>query len=129
MKNLIAILTVLVVIGFVQPAHGRVQVFVNDFGGWLIANPGKTRLIDFETLPDASPSSAGVPIIGMGGIRTWQDAVEFLLAGATAVAVGTALFIDPTTPVQIIDGLAAYLADRNLAGPAELTGRLRVGAT
>jgi len=72
---------------------------------------------------------AAVPIIGMGGIRTWQDAVEFLLAGATAVAVGTALFIDPTTPVQIIDGLAAYLADRNLAGPAELTGRLRVGAT
>ena len=38
---------------------------------------------------------ANIPIIGMGGMQTWQDAVEFLLAGATAIAVGTALFVDP----------------------------------
>src|SRR3954447_10458595 len=51
--------------------------------------------------------SAGVPIIGMGGVQTWQDAVEFLLAGSAAVAVGTALFVDPATPNKICDGLAA----------------------
>src|SRR5207237_2038374 len=52
---------------------------------------------------------AGVPIIGMGGVQTWQDAVEFLLAGASAVAVGTALFVDPATPNKVCDGLAEYL--------------------
>src|ERR1041384_5364177 len=52
----------------------------------------------------------GIPIIGMGGIQRWQDAVEFLLAGATGLAVGTALFLDPNIPVQILDGLSAYLA-------------------
>ena len=69
---------------------------------------------------------AGVPIIGMGGVRTWRDAVEFLLAGATAVAIGTSLFVDPTTPLTIRDGLVRYLADRGLSGPGELIGTVRV---
>ena len=69
---------------------------------------------------------AGVPIIGMGGVRTWRDAVEFLLAGATAVAIGTSLFVDPTTPLTIRDGLVRYLADRGLSGPGELIGKVRV---
>src|SRR5438270_5842307 len=53
--------------------------------------------------------SAGVPIVGMGGVQYWQDAVEFLLAGATAVAIGTALFVDPATPNKICQGLARYM--------------------
>jgi dihydroorotate dehydrogenase (NAD+) catalytic subunit len=65
-----------------------------------------------------------VPIIGMGGIQTWQDAVEFFLAGASAVAVGTALFIDPATPVKIADGLTTYLAQKNLSNVRELVGKL-----
>jgi len=65
---------------------------------------------------------AGVPIIGIGGIRDWRDAVEFMLAGATAVSVGTALYVDPTTPIRIIDGLAAYLARRGLRSVSELVG-------
>lgn len=68
---------------------------------------------------------AGVPIIGIGGISRWQDAVEFLLAGATAVSVGTALYVDPTTPIKIIDGLGAYLNNRGLASVRELIGALR----
>jgi dihydroorotate dehydrogenase (NAD+) catalytic subunit len=68
---------------------------------------------------------ANVPIIGMGGIRDWRDAVEFLLAGATAVAVGTALFIDPAIPLQICDGLAAYLNRRNLTSVSDLIGQLK----
>lgn len=50
-----------------------------------------------------------VPIIGMGGITTWQDAVEFILAGASAVAVGTANFVNPMAPIEIIEGLRTYL--------------------
>ena len=68
---------------------------------------------------------ADVPIIGMGGIRTWRDAVEFLLAGATALAVGTALFVDPAAPIDILDGLKRYLAERNLTSPADLIGKVR----
>lgn len=68
---------------------------------------------------------AGVPIIGMGGIETWSDAVQFLLAGATALAVGTALFVDPTTPIRIRDGLAEYLQRKGLTRVQDLIGRLR----
>ncbi len=67
---------------------------------------------------------AGVPIIGMGGVSTWRDAVEFFLAGATAIAVGTALFVDPRTPLFICDGLTDYLRNRNLTSIRDLIGRL-----
>ena len=72
----------------------------------------------------AAAREANVPIIGMGGIATWRDAVEFLLAGATAVAVGTALFIDPRSPLHVCDGLADYLTNRGLSSVRELIGRL-----
>lgn len=68
---------------------------------------------------------ANVPIIGMGGICDWRDAVEFLLAGATAVAVGTALFVDPRTPLFICDGLRAYLRRKGLSAVRALIGQLR----
>jgi dihydroorotate dehydrogenase (NAD+) catalytic subunit len=67
----------------------------------------------------------GIPIIAMGGITNWRDAVEFLLAGATALAIGTALFVDPRTPVQICEGLSSYLAQRGLKSVRELIGQLR----
>lgn len=69
--------------------------------------------------------SANIPLIGMGGIRTWSDAVEFILAGATAVGIGTALFIDPTTPVKVLEGVEAYLRRHRLKSVSELIGRLR----
>ncbi len=69
-------------------------------------------------------AKANVPLIGMGGICNWRDAVEFMLAGATAVAVGTALFVDPNTPRRICDGLTAYLDRRGLASVRELIGQL-----
>ena len=68
---------------------------------------------------------ARVPIIGMGGICAWRDAVEFFLAGATAIAVGTALFVDPRTPLHICEGLGRYLSDRGLASIRELIGQLK----
>ena len=65
-----------------------------------------------------------VPVIGMGGIRSWQDAVEFFLAGASAVAVGTANFTDPAVTMKIADGLENYLRSRNLSNISELVGKV-----
>jgi dihydroorotate dehydrogenase (NAD+) catalytic subunit len=69
---------------------------------------------------------AGVPIIAMGGIQYWQDAVEFLLCGASGLAVGTALFVDPATPVQILEGLRAYLSRHGCKSIAEIRGGLEM---
>ncbi len=63
-----------------------------------------------------------IPILGGGGILNTTDALEFILAGATAVTVGTANFVDPLTPLKIIAGLEQYLAAGNIASIAELTG-------
>lgn len=68
---------------------------------------------------------ANVPIIGMGGIQNWRDAVEFMLAGSTAVGVGTALFADPTTPIHVIEGIEAYLQRHGMKSATELIGALR----
>ncbi len=65
-----------------------------------------------------------VPIIGMGGIRSWQDAVEFFLAGASAVAVGTANFTDPSITMKIADGLENYLQSRKLKNISEIVGKI-----
>ena len=70
--------------------------------------------------------SAGVPIIGMGGIQYWQDAVEFILAGASAVAIGTALFVDPNTAVTIGDGLIKYMEKMKVGRLSELVGALEL---
>lgn len=69
---------------------------------------------------------ANVPIIGMGGVQTWQDAAEFILAGSSAVAIGTALFVDPSTPNKICEGLAGYMEKQGVTELSELTGQLQV---
>lgn len=66
------------------------------------------------------------PIMGVGGISTGEDAVEFLLAGAWAVQVGTAMLVNPSAPVEIARGILAYLRAKGIASPADLRGRLRV---
>lgn len=63
-----------------------------------------------------------LPIIGMGGISTWQDAVEFMLAGASAVSVGTANFVNPLAPLEIIDGLAEYCRQNGFTAVREIVG-------
>jgi dihydroorotate dehydrogenase (NAD+) catalytic subunit len=66
----------------------------------------------------------GIPILGLGGIRTASDAVEFIIAGATAVAVGTANFVEPNCTIKIIDGLKRYCIGHNITSLKELTGSL-----
>ena len=67
-----------------------------------------------------------VPVIGMGGISTPEDAIEFLLAGATAVGVGTAIFTDPVVLVRIVDGIDAYLERHGHRSVTEIIGAVRV---
>ena len=67
-----------------------------------------------------------VPVMGVGGISTGLDAVEFMLAGAWAVQVGTAMLIDPGAPLEIAGGILEYLRDKGFESPADLRGRLRV---
>ena len=66
-----------------------------------------------------------IPIIGMGGIRSAADAVEFFLAGASAVAVGTANFLEPSITMKIADDLEIYLRGRGLKNIRELIGKLK----
>jgi dihydroorotate dehydrogenase (NAD+) catalytic subunit len=65
-----------------------------------------------------------VPIIGIGGITDAESAVEFLLAGAAAVQVGTANYYNPHATIEVAEGLAGYLARRGMTSPAELRGRV-----
>ncbi len=66
-----------------------------------------------------------IPVIGLGGIMNATDAIEFMLAGATAVQVGTAIFKDPFIPVKIVDGILEYLEKHNIQSASELTGALK----
>jgi len=66
-----------------------------------------------------------LPIIGMGGIMTAEDALEFVLAGASAVAVGTANFVEPAATLAVIDGIEAFLAQEGVASLRELVGQVR----
>lgn len=70
-----------------------------------------------------------IPVIGIGGIMTAEDALEFIIAGATAVQVGTANFVTPTATMDIIEGLERYLIDNNLADIKELIKSLKVQAS
>ena len=63
-----------------------------------------------------------LPIIGMGGIVNWQDAVEFLLAGATAVSIGTGNFYNPLAPIEILKGIESYCVQRGLSSLRDLVG-------
>ena len=68
-----------------------------------------------------------VPVIGMGGIMTGDDAVEFLLAGASAVAVGTANFVNPFAADEVAQGIESYLMERGLKEVSELVGKVNCG--
>jgi dihydroorotate dehydrogenase (NAD+) catalytic subunit len=67
-----------------------------------------------------------IPVVGLGGIATGIDAAEFLIAGATAVEVGTATFWDPRSPARIARELAAFLASENISEASQLTGTLQL---
>ncbi len=66
-----------------------------------------------------------IPVMGMGGVATWEDAVEIMMAGASAVQVGAAIFNDPYTPIKIIDGLEKYCIDNNIDNISQIVGTVK----
>lgn len=66
-----------------------------------------------------------VPIVGMGGIEKYEDAIEFIMAGATAVQVGTANFVNPRVMIEIISGIEKYMTDQKIENLSEITGIFR----
>ena len=66
--------------------------------------------------------AVNIPIVGLGGIRTGDDALEFIMAGATAVQVGTANFLDPATTMRVIDRLNEYCVRHNVSNINSLRG-------
>lgn len=93
------------ILGMAIDIHSRKPVFHRTFAGLSgpAVKPVALRMV-WEVY-----EAVDVPIIGMGGITTWKDAVEFILAGASAIAIGTANFVNPMAPIEIIEGLKTYL--------------------
>jgi dihydroorotate dehydrogenase (NAD+) catalytic subunit len=74
---------------------------------------------------DAVYNHCRLPLIGIGGIRNYRDVVEFLLCGASAVQIGTALFIEPDAPVKIVRDLTQYMRRKKIKTVSELVGKVR----
>lgn len=70
--------------------------------------------------------AVGIPVIGLGGIMNWKDAVEFMLAGASAIQIGTANFIDPTVTVKVAQGINDYLDRHGFTSVKDIIGALEV---
>ena len=69
---------------------------------------------------------AKVPVIGIGGIMSAEDALEFMIAGATAIQVGTANFVNPHSTTDILDGINQFLAERHIDSIADMIGTLEI---
>lgn len=109
-------------IGMAINAETRTPELANITGGLSgpAIKPVALRLV-WEVYKNVS-----IPIVGMGGIMNATDAVEFLIAGASAVAIGTANFVNPCASIEIVNGIAAYLKKAKMASIRELVGSLRI---
>ena len=103
--------------------HTRKPKLANVTGG--LTGPA-IKPIAIKLVWEAS-KAVKIPIIGMGGIQNADDAIEFLMAGATAVAVGTANFYEPQTALHVIAGIRDYMAKKNIADVREITGSVQTG--
>jgi dihydroorotate dehydrogenase (NAD+) catalytic subunit len=108
-------------VGMVVDVEKRRPVLANASGG--LSGPAIRPLAVWLTWQVYQ--AVKIPIVGMGGITSARDALEFILAGATAVQVGTANFVKPGAAVDVVDGLEAWLARRGIATVRELVGSLR----
>ncbi len=70
-------------------------------------------------------NAVNIPVSGMGGVSTWKDAIEMMMAGATTVQVGAALFQNPMAPVEIIEGMNTWLDEQGIKSVSEIIGSVR----
>jgi len=109
-------------LGMAIDIHTRRPILRNNVGG--LSGPA-VKPIAVRMVWQVS-SVVQIPIIGMGGIMSGEDAVEFMLAGASAVAVGTANFIDPLASVKVLDGLEKYLLSNNINDVNDIIGKVDI---
>lgn len=103
----------------VETCEPRLSFGVGGLSGPAV-HPIAVRMVH-EVYRDVA-KEAGVPIIGLGGVMRWQDAAELVLAGATAVGMGTALFVDPRSPVKVLAGLKRWVRRQGCDSIDELVG-------
>ncbi|MEG0371596.1 MAG: dihydroorotate dehydrogenase [Clostridium sp.] len=99
----------------------KAPVFKNVFAG--LSGPA-IKPIALRMVYEVS-EAVNIPVIGMGGITTWQDAIEFIMAGATAIQVGTGNFIKPDIAIDIIDGIEEYMKKEGIKSLEEIRGIAR----
>jgi dihydroorotate dehydrogenase (NAD+) catalytic subunit len=105
----------------IDPETGRPEL-ANTYGG--LSGPA-IRPVALRVVHQVHAAMPEVPIVGVGGVRTVTDVVQFLRAGASAVAVGTATFVDPTTATGLVEGLAAWLVEHDIEHVSDLIGTVR----
>jgi dihydroorotate dehydrogenase (NAD+) catalytic subunit len=117
-----AISAINTLLGMAINIHTKKPYISNVTGGLSgpAIKPVAVRMV-YETF-----NTVKIPVMGIGGIACWQDVVEFALAGASAVQVGTVNFVDPQIPLNIIDELDKYLADNDISNISELVGKVDV---
>ena len=71
-------------------------------------------------------NTVNIPVVGIGGICTAEDALEFFIAGASAVQIGTAQFVNPSVTSEVVSGLEKYLEDHSLSAITEIVGTLEI---
>jgi len=108
--------------GMLIDVEGRRPVIGNVSGG--VSGPAILPMGVYLTWRAAAAVS--IPVIGIGGIRSGSDALQYILAGASLVQVGTALFVDPSAPVQIQAGIAEYMERHGVERVADLVGALTI---
>lgn len=105
---------------------GRLAPELGAVTGW-VSGPA-LKPLTLRAVFEAARAVPGTPVIASGGVRTGEDAVECLLAGAWAAQVGAATMIDPAAPVTVAQGIARYLKAKNVGSPGDLRARLRLPA-
>jgi dihydroorotate dehydrogenase (NAD+) catalytic subunit len=111
------------VLGMAIDVETRTPILAGTVGG--LSGPA-IRPVAIRAVHEVHREFPHVPIIGQGGIMTAHDALEMILAGASAVAVGTANFVDPRSPVLIAKGIQDYLTSHELTNISELIGALKL---
>jgi dihydroorotate dehydrogenase (NAD+) catalytic subunit len=112
-------------VGMVVDVERRRPVLANVSGG--LSGPAIRPLAVWLTWQ--VHSAVKIPIVGMGGIASARDALEFIIAGASAVQTGTVNFVKPAAAASVVSGLGAWLAERNVATIRELVGTLDTAST
>ena len=102
--------------------HRRKPILANNVGG--LSGPA-VKPVAVRMVYEVS-KSVKIPVIGMGGISTGDDAIEFLLAGASAVMVGTANFVNPDACIKVAEGIECYLRKYNYNRLSDIIGKLEL---